>query len=90
MGVEAKTEVDAKKDTHGKTEALELVSKVSQLHVAKGKKVVNLNLKKDEPTEEEILKLILGPTGNLRAPTLRVGKKLVVGFNDEMYQAVFK
>ncbi len=40
---------------------------------------------KDKPTEEEVLKLILGPTGNLRAPTLRSGNKLIVGFNEEMY-----
>ena len=56
---------------------------------AKGKKVVELDLKKDKPTQEEMLKLILGPTGNLRAPTLRVGKKLIVGFNEEMYKSVF-
>jgi hypothetical protein len=27
----------------------------------------------------------LGPTGNLRAPTAKVGKTLLVGFNDEVY-----
>jgi arsenate reductase-like glutaredoxin family protein len=69
--------------------ALKLVKASSHLKVARGKKVVELDLKKDKPTEEEILKLILGPTGNLRAPTLRVGKKLVVGFNQEMYESVF-
>ena len=67
-----------------------LVKKANKLTVAKGKKVVELDLKKDQPTEEEILKLILGPTGNLRAPTLLVGKTMVVGFNDEMYESVFK
>ena len=63
-----------------------MVEKASQLLVAKGKKVVELDLKKDQPSEEEILKLVLGPTGNLRAPTLMVGKKLIVGFNEEMYE----
>jgi len=66
-----------------------LVAAASKLKVAKGKKLVELDLKKDQPTEEEILKLILGPTGNLRAPTLVVGKSLVVGFNDQMYSDVF-
>jgi len=61
----------------------------TDLYVAKGKKVVHLNLKKDKPTSEELLKLALGPTGNLRAPTLRIGKKLVVGFNEEMYESIF-
>jgi arsenate reductase-like glutaredoxin family protein len=56
--------------------------------VAKGKNVVHLNLKKDKPAQAELLNLVLGPTGNLRAPTVRVGKKLLVGYNEEMYQAV--
>jgi arsenate reductase-like glutaredoxin family protein len=67
---------------------LKLLAAASYLRVAKGKKVVELNLKKDRPSDEELLKLVLGPTGNLRAPTLRVGKTLVVGFNEEMFEAV--
>ncbi|MFT5301030.1 MAG: arsenate reductase-like glutaredoxin family protein [Mariniblastus sp.] len=70
-------------------EALKLVDSVTSLLVAKGKKVVALDLNKDTPSEEEITKLILGPTGNLRAPTLRVGKQLIVGFNEDMYASVF-
>lgn len=31
---------------------------------------------------------MLGPTGNLRAPTLRVGRTLVVGFDEETYRKV--
>ncbi len=66
-----------------------MIAAASHLWVAKGKKVVKLDLKKDKPAEEEVLKLVLGPTGNLRAPTLVVGKKLIVGFNEEMYESVF-
>ena len=33
---------------------------------------------------------MLGPTGNLRAPTVKVGKTMIVGFNDEAYQQVLK
>ena len=89
IGEEPKTEVNAKKETYQKDGALELVQSVNHLLVAKGKKIVELNLKKDSPSQEDILKLILGPTGNLRAPTLKVGKKLVVGFNEEMYAGIF-
>ena len=87
--MEARAEVNAKKETYGKAEALALIKQANQLLVAKGKKVVELDLKKDKPSQEEILKLILGPTGNLRAPTLKLGKKLVVGYNAEMYESVF-
>ena len=59
---------------------------VDQLYAAKGKKVVHFDLKRDKPDAETLQKLILGPTGNLRAPTLRSGKTLIVGFNQEMYE----
>ena len=85
----AAKEVNAKKETYKKKEALELASKASDLYVAKGKNVVHLNMKKDKPAESELLKLMLGPTGNLRAPTLQSGKKLIVGFNQEMYESIF-
>ena len=32
------------------------------------------------------LAVLLGPTGNLRAPAAVVGKTLVVGFNEEVYR----
>lgn len=64
---------------------MELLKDVTQIHAAKGKKVVHFDLKKDEPSEEELAKVLLGPTGNLRAPALRKGKTLIVGFNEELY-----
>ena len=66
-----------------------LVKKVGEVYAAKGKNVVHLSLKKDKPSDAELEKILLGPTGNLRAPALRIGKTLVVGFNVEMYDEVF-
>jgi arsenate reductase-like glutaredoxin family protein len=43
-------------------------------------------LKKDKPSNEDIAALIMGPTGNLRAPTLLVGSTLYIGFNEEAYK----
>ena len=63
-----------------------LLQGVDQLYAAKGKQVVHFNLKKDQPDAGTLEKMILGPTGNLRAPTLRKGKTLIVGFNEEMYK----
>ncbi len=68
---------------------MELLKGVNELYAAKGKKVVHVNLKKDSPTEAELMKLVLGPTGNLRAPTIRKGKTLMVGFNEETYEKLF-
>ena len=52
--------------------------------MGRGKKTVVYT--PDAGTKEEILKVSLGRTGNLRAPTLRVGKNLYVGYNEEMYK----
>ena len=66
------------------------MKQASKLVSARGKKVVEVDLKKTELSQDEILKLVLGPTGNLRAPTLLIGKQMVVGFNEEMYAEVFR
>ena len=55
----------------------------SDVWAAMGKKIVHFNLKKDDPTDEDLVKIMIGPSGNLRAPTLRRGKKIFVGFHDE-------
>tara|TARA_B100000408_G_C10231267_1_gene195290 strand:+ start:190 stop:336 length:147 start_codon:yes stop_codon:yes gene_type:complete len=39
--------------------------------------------------KEEILKDVIGPSGNLRAPTWRVATEFIVGFNPELYQEMF-
>ena len=56
--------------------------------VARGKKVVTFDMKTEPPDDDTLLSHLLGPTGNLRAPTLRRGKTLLVGFSDEAYRQV--
>lgn len=73
---------------HKKPEALALLKKSKKLLAAKGKKVVDVDLSETELGEDDLLKLVLGPTGNLRAPTLLIGKTMVVGFNEDMYDSV--
>ena len=65
-------------------EATALVEQADRLVVAKGKKLTELDLNLESPSEELVAKLMLGPTGNLRAPTLRVGRTLVVGYNENV------
>ena len=72
----------------GRNEALALLKTANTLYVAKGKKVTCVDLKKDRPSDDELAKMMLGPTGNLRAPTVRRGKTLLVGFNTDMYTEV--
>jgi arsenate reductase-like glutaredoxin family protein len=63
--------------------------KASKVIVMKGKKVTTFDMKKDKPADEDLLKVMLGATGNLRAPTIVRGKTLLVGFNAEEYDRVF-
>ncbi len=55
--------------------------------VARGKKVSEF--KPGGKAGADVVAAMLGPTGNLRAPTLRRGKTVVVGFNEEAFQKVF-
>lgn len=70
----------------GRTDALKLARASSRVVAAKGRNLVAFDMKKAPPDDETLLAAMLGPTGNLRAPTLRVGRTLLVGFNEEMYR----
>ena len=65
--------------------ALAMLKGVKDLYVAKGKKTLHFKLDaKDRPSDDEILGLILGRSGTLRAPAIRTGKRMVVGFNPDI------
>jgi len=81
--------VDAGKDKRGRDEALKLAKTVDTVVVARGKKVVTFDMKKDPPDDDTLAAHLLGPTGNLKAPTLRKGKTILVGFGESAYQEVF-
>jgi arsenate reductase-like glutaredoxin family protein len=64
--------------------ALSVLAGVTRLHVAKGKKVIHYDLGEESPTDAELLGLLLGRSGKLRAPTIRTGSSLLVGYNQEL------
>ena len=84
-GIEAKEIVPASRKL-AKADAAGLAKQASKIIVAKGKKVTEFSGGK---AGAEVIEAMLGPTGNLRAPTLRRGKTVVVGFNEEAFQKVF-
>ena len=69
----------------GRKDAANLAKQASLVIVAKGKKVSEF--KPAGKASKELVEAMLGPTGNLRAPTLRSGKTVVVGFNEDVFQA---
>ena len=52
--------------------------------MAKGRKIVHHDLAEERPGDEELLGLMLGRTGKLRAPVVRTGSTLVVGYNQDV------
>jgi arsenate reductase-like glutaredoxin family protein len=83
--VSADVVVDAKKNRIDRSEALKMAEKADEIYSMKGKKIVRLDLKNAKADDDEIASLMMGPSGNLRAPTFRKGKTIVVGFNEEAY-----
>ncbi|HYB43021.1 MAG TPA: ArsC family (seleno)protein [Candidatus Methylomirabilis sp.] len=86
--VKIDSQTDAKKATIKGDAALGVLKGVDEIYAAKGKKVVHLDLKRDDPSRDELLGVLLGPTGNLRAPTVRRGRTLIVGFDEATYARV--
>ncbi len=70
----------------GRSDALALAKSAKRVIVAKGAKVQDFAIAgKPDPAAIDAM---LGPTGNLRAPCLRVGTTLIVGFSDAAYREV--
>src|SRR5262245_14837046 len=79
---------DATKERKGRAEALALAKSAERVVIARGKKVVAFDMKKEPPDDDTLAAHLLGPTGNLKAPTLRTGGTLLVGFGEDAYRQV--
>jgi len=86
--LEAKEVVDARKNTLGSKDALKLASSVEHIYASKGSRKTEFDLSQSKPSSEDLLAAMLGPTGNLRAPIIKSGKTLLVGFDMDNYKKV--
>jgi hypothetical protein len=78
--------VDARKDALAGEEAWKVLAGVREILIAKGKNFQVFDPSKD--SKEAILAQALGRTGNLRAPALLIGDRLLVGFSDSLYAQI--
>ena len=69
-------------------EALELAHQAEEILVSRGKKLLRFRWA-DGATDEDVAAVILGRSGTLRAPAIRIGQTFVVGFHPEGYTEVF-
>jgi arsenate reductase-like glutaredoxin family protein len=84
-GTETRTVVNATKTHLALEEAKGLLEGVDEIISARGAKVEKLFMK-DKPDDSRLERALIGPTGRLRAPTARIGKRLLVGFNEATYR----
>ncbi|WP_156013295.1 hypothetical protein [Thioalkalivibrio sp. HK1] len=68
----------------GREDARSLAEGCSRAIVSKGKKTTVFTI--SGVPDDDLIDAMLGPTGNLRAPALRVGKTLLIGFDEEHYE----
>ena len=83
--IEAVEKVSASRKL-GRKEAREIASAAARLIVCKGKRVDEFE-PAGKPTKV-MLDVMLGSTGNLRAPLLVVGDTVIVGYNEGIYRDV--
>jgi arsenate reductase-like glutaredoxin family protein len=81
--------IDASKNKRGRDAALELAKAADKVVIARGKKVVTFDMRKAPPDDDTLAGYLLGPTGNLKAPTIRKGNTLLVGFGEAAYREFF-
>ena len=70
-----------------RTAALEQLDGSSTILVARGKKLLRFDAQSADA--DEIAAVILGRSGTLRAPAMRVGDVFLVGYHQEAYEEVF-
>ena len=69
------------------SDARSILKAANKLIAMKGKKVSEFDVK--TKVGKDAVEAMLGPTGNMRAPTIRIGKSLLVGFNEEVFSQQF-
>lgn len=58
--------------------------------MAKGQKVLHVDLTAERPSDDDLLGLLLGRSGKLRAPAIRTGTRFVVGYNAEILETTLR
>ena len=84
-----KEQVDARKERIDADTAWALLDGKELVRVAKGKKHIDFDLTSDDVARDDVLTAVMGPSGNLRAPTIMLGKTVLVGFHADVFEEVF-
>ena len=77
--------MNATKTHLGLEDTKDLLKDVEEIVSSRGSSIERLFMK-DQPSQTQLERALIGPTGRLRAPTARIGKRLLVGFNEATYR----
>lgn len=61
-----------------------MLQQASIINAAKGKK----NLEIGPENKDDVMAASIGPSGNLRAPTIRIGNEYFIGHSSEIYEKI--
>jgi hypothetical protein len=86
--IDVKETVNAAKVRFEPEQALRIAREAGRIVIAKGKKVVTFDMRKDPPDDATLLAHILGPSGKFRAPAIRRGSTLLIGFDEDAFARV--
>ncbi len=82
--------VNARKESIEPDAAFSMLQQIDQLHVVRGSKVYDFTLSNLPAQRAELEPFIIGRSGSLRAPTVRVGRTMIVGFERQLFERVLK
>ncbi len=76
---------NARKEKVESEEAWLILEEAKEIIATKGKKVLRWSAPFQE-TKGDILDVVIGRSGTLRAPAIRVGDRFLIGFDEETMQ----
>jgi len=80
---------DARKERFEKQDLRELFKDARRVVAIKAKKRVEFDLEREFDLDA-LAEAVIGPTGGLRAPTLKVGRSVLVGFGPDEWAEFFE
>lgn len=86
-GLTVRETVDARKVRYGAADLATLFADDREVRVTKGKQVLVYPIN-DETDWSALAEVALGRSGNLRAPTARVGRRVLVGWAEEAWSSL--
>ena len=84
------TVVDAKKHVISEAQVMAMLADIDTVYSTRGRTVTHLDLMGDKPDAAALRSALIGPRGNLRAPAIRKGRTLYIGFERGMYKSMMK